>query len=50
MKYKTKFLTEQDVKNVVAGVGYDAGDTKRNEEAFNKLPKCCKSEGHCSRD
>ncbi len=50
VKYKTKFLTEADVKAVVTNLGYDAADTKRNEEAFNKLPKCCQSPGHCARD
>ncbi|WP_066759936.1 heavy-metal-associated domain-containing protein [Crocinitomix algicola] len=50
VKYKTKHLSEKQVKEVIAGIGYDAGETKRNEEAFNKLPKCCQSAGHCSRD
>lgn len=50
VKYKTKFLTEAKVKAVVTNLGYDAADSKRNEEAFNELPKCCQSPGHCSRD
>ena len=50
VKYKTKLLTEAQVKAVVTNLGYDAADTKRNEEAFNKLPKCCQSPGHCARD
>tara|TARA_B110000037_G_scaffold125349_1_gene142841 strand:- start:400 stop:783 length:384 start_codon:yes stop_codon:yes gene_type:complete len=50
VKYKTKFLNEDEVKAVVTGLGYDAADTKRDEEAFNKLPKCCQSPGHCARD
>ena len=50
VKYKTKHISEEGVKKVVTGLGYDAGDMKRNEEAFNKLPKCCQSAGHCSRD
>lgn len=49
VKYKTKILNEAQVKDIVAGIGYDAGDTKRVEEAFNKLPKCCQSAGHCKR-
>lgn len=50
VKYKTKFLDEAGVKKVVSELGYDAGNMKRNETAFNELPKCCQSPGHCSRD
>lgn len=50
VKYKTKVLTEDDVKAVVTGLGYDAAETKRDEAAFNELPKCCQSPGHCARD
>ena len=49
VKYKTKVLSENDIKVVIANLGYDAGETKRNDEAFGKLPKCCQSEGHCAR-
>lgn len=50
VKYKTKFLDETTVKKVVADLGYDAGDMKRNKEAFDNLPKCCQTPGHCSGD
>lgn len=50
VKYKTKLMTEDKVKAVVTNLGYDAAETKRNEEAFNELPKCCQSPGHCARD
>jgi len=50
VKYKTKNLNAEKVKYLVSQVGYDAGETPRNKEAFNKLPKCCKSEGFCKRD
>ncbi|MBD3636488.1 MAG: heavy-metal-associated domain-containing protein [Crocinitomicaceae bacterium] len=49
VKYKTKHINEYQVKGLVSRIGYDAGDVPRNKEAFNKLPKCCKSEGHCKR-
>jgi copper chaperone CopZ len=48
IKYKTKIVTEQQLKEVISNMGYDAGDLKRNEAAFNNLPKCCQSEGHCN--
>ena len=47
VKFKTKFMNEDRVKAIVANIGYNAGDTKRNEDAFNKLPKCCRIEGEC---
>ena len=50
VKFKTSVISEQGVIDVINNLGYDAGESKRNEEAFNKLPKCCKSPGHCSRD
>jgi len=50
VKYKTKFLNAEKVKYAVSMAGYDAGETPRNQKAFEALPKCCKSEGHCKRD
>lgn len=50
IKYKTKIVSEQELKQVISNLGYDAGDLKRNEDAFNKLPKCCQSEGHCNHE
>lgn len=49
VKYKTKTISAEGVKKVINDLGYDADSSKRNEEAFNKLPKCCQSPGHCSR-
>ena len=48
VKYKTKVLNPEKIKYMVAMIGYDAGETPRNAEAFDKLPKCCQSSGHCS--
>jgi copper chaperone CopZ len=43
VKYNTKKLSKVDVKNLVADLGYNADDVKRNETAHSKLPGCCKS-------
>lgn len=48
VKYKTKVLNPEKIKYLVAQVGYDAGETPRDPEAFAKLPGCCQSAGHCS--
>lgn len=50
VKFKSKVISEAEVVAVINNLGYDAGESKRNEDAFNKLPKCCQSAGHCSRD
>ena len=47
VKYKTKLLTEQKVKEIVTGLGYKAGDIERNLAAFKELPKCCQEPGFC---
>ena len=40
------FLTDRNnteqLKTAIANVGYDADDVTADEEAYNKLPKCCK--------
>lgn len=50
VKYKTKFLTEKEVHTVINNIGYSTNLSNRNQEAFEKLPKCCQSEGHCGAD
>ena len=40
------FLTDRNnieqLKTAIANAGYDADDVTADEEAYNKLPKCCK--------
>lgn len=31
------------IEDIIVNLGYDANNKKKNEEGFNKLPKCCKS-------
>ncbi len=50
VKYKTKVLSEEDLHNTINNLGYSTNKSKRNEEAFQKLPKCCQSPGHCEAD
>jgi periplasmic mercuric ion binding protein len=36
------------ISEAIAATGYDAGDVKGNEVAYNKLPTCCKyKNGKC---
>ena len=46
VKYKTKVHTELTIKNIVAKLGYSAGEVKANEKAMNELPKCCQPGSH----
>ncbi len=43
---KVTFVAErtniENVKAAIANSGYDADDVKADEEAYKKLPKCCK--------
>lgn len=49
--YKRKVITVtfnkertniENIKTAIANCGYDADDVKADEEAYGKLPKCCK--------
>ena len=43
---KVTFVAErtniENVKAAIANAGYDADDVKADDEAYKKLPKCCK--------
>ena len=46
VKYDSKKLSLQAIRERVASVGYQADDVKANEEAYNALPGCCQLGGH----
>ena len=46
VKYKTKKINAQEIKDIIAKIGYDADETKANADAVKKLPKCCQPNGH----
>jgi copper chaperone CopZ len=41
-----KFISDrtniEEIKAAIANAGYDADDVAASEEAYNRLPKCCK--------
>lgn len=43
IKYKTKAVTAQQIRQKIADAGYDADDVKATKESTEKLPGCCKS-------
>src|ERR1051325_9297957 len=40
--YFAERTTAENIKTAIANAGYDADDVKADEEAYKKLPKCCK--------
>lgn len=40
--YNSALLSERRIKEIIAEQGYDSDDVKASDEAYNKLPKCCR--------
>jgi periplasmic mercuric ion binding protein len=49
VKYKTDKTTTDQIRKAVAALGYDADDVVANDEAYQKLPNCCKKPDDPSR-
>jgi mercuric ion binding protein len=45
VRYKTKKISLDQIKNIVSQIGYDADEVKAIPEAVQKLPKCCQPGG-----
>lgn len=41
VEYIPAKLNQSLIEAAIAGIGYDANNTKRNEEAYEQLPRCC---------
>ena len=44
--YNPKKTSAEKLKTAVTKIGYDADDLPADENAYNKLPKCCQKGGH----
>ena len=42
VKYKTKHVSDAQVRQIIANIGYHADNVKRSEVAFKELPACCR--------
>lgn len=42
--FNTAKTSEQAIKEAIANAGFDAGDVKKNPEAYSKLDDCCKTQ------
>ena len=47
VKYKTSVITEQQIKETLASIGYSSDTVVRDREAYLALPKCCRGEETC---
>ena len=47
VKYNDKKLSDEEVKNLIAELGYAADDVKPVKEAYDNLHGCCKMPGAC---
>ncbi len=47
VKYNDKKLSDEEVKNLIAGLGYAADEVKPVKEAYDNLHGCCKMPGAC---
>jgi mercuric ion binding protein len=48
--YDPTVLTERRIKEIIAEQGYDSDDVKASDEAYAKLPKCCRYRDGSSHD
>ena len=50
VKFKPNKISFEELKNLIAEIGYDADDVKAKEENIKKLPKCCQPGAHFKLD
>lgn len=44
IKYKTSKTDPDKLRKAISKLGYDADDVEADEEAYSKLPACCKKD------
>ena len=44
VSYKSKYISEEQLHELIAAAGYDTEKTRASDEAYEKLHKCCKYE------
>ena len=48
VRYDADLLSVDDIRQAISMAGYRADEVPANQESFDALPDCCKSEGACS--
>ena len=46
IKYKPDVISKEEIKKIVASIGYDADDIVAEDKAYEELPTCCKKGAH----
>lgn len=46
VKWNTKKISEDEIKQIVSKIGYAIGDVPADVESMMKLPACCQPNGH----
>ncbi|MBS1765557.1 MAG: cation transporter [Bacteroidetes bacterium] len=46
VSYNTSKTSPEKIMHAITEAGYDADSLKANQEAYDKLPDCCKKGGH----
>lgn len=44
IKYLSSITSSEKIRKTNSKAGYDADEVKRNRQAYQKLPDCCKDE------
>lgn len=47
VKWKTKNISEDEIKAIISHTGYDIDDVPANVDNQNALPSCCKPNAAC---
>jgi len=47
VKFKPAIISEQQIKERLAALGYSSDTVVRDREAYLALPKCCRGEASC---
>jgi len=45
IKYRGNKTNEDDLRNYISSLGYQADSVQANKEAYNELPGCCQIDG-----
>lgn len=45
VKYNSKKITEQEIKQIISEIGYNADEVKANKKSQSELPACCQPGG-----
>ena len=48
VKFKPSVISSEEIKQILASIGYSSDTVQRDPKAFEALPKCCQGSEICS--